>query len=226
MTVRLTADPPPPWTAGQDVILTATSDQPGIIAIDYRHGPADFFKLVCTSPEPVTSWSCYRPFYATADHVGEEFDFRADRDYVDFSSIISGGVIRTPTRLTAHIYVYDLNCPWCWPIGGPAPYRAGFEFEMGYGTPPYNWTIDFGDGESASGQMTRDHFDIIDHTYRNPGTYVPVLTVTDAALAQSKSAALISLITSPWLRLIAGVTPLMFTAATIVYSEASKVGQF
>lgn len=58
---------------------------------------------------------------------------------------------------------------------GTAPFQATFVASAEGGTPPYTIEWSFGDGASGSGVLGVP----TTHTYTSPGTYDPVLTVTD-----------------------------------------------
>lgn len=166
------------------MVLTAVADIAGEIAIDYRIPRLFNWRNVCHSHgERALSWSCYHPFYLDTVHIGDLFEFRADRDYVDFSTIVSG-YLQAPTKLSAHLFAYNALCPMCFPVQGQAPLEIGFDVGMGFGTPPYNWTLDYGDGTSDSG-VEVDPVDYVypeksPHIYSGVATYTVKLTVTDA----------------------------------------------
>src|SRR5512135_2043679 len=62
--------------------------------------------------------------------------------------------------------------------GGPYTGKPGqpiqFDGSARYGTQPYTWAWDFGDGATSTEQNPT-------HTYTDPGTYTVSLEVTDAA---------------------------------------------
>ncbi len=60
---------------------------------------------------------------------------------------------------------------------GSAPLSTTFAPEVVGGSAPYHLSWTFGDGQST----LMDQVQPITHTYRNPGTYAPQLTVTDSA---------------------------------------------
>lgn len=81
-----------------------------------------------------------------------------------------------PTPLTATASVT--------PSTGPAPLLVGFDGEASGGTPPYAYAWTFGDGTSDPSEKDPPH------AYAQPGTYIAVLTVTDAASGTAQAAPL------------------------------------
>ena len=66
------------------------------------------------------------------------------------------------------------------PTSGSAPLTVTFTCFASGGYKPYSWTLDFGDGYSASGTRSSEGSWTVEHTFESPGVYEVTLTVEDS----------------------------------------------
>lgn len=109
------------------------------------------------------------------------------------------------------------------PTSGIVPLPVTFTINVQGGHPPYSWSLNPGDGE-APYTGTADAA-TVPHTYETDGRFIAVLTVNDQGpmVVQAEIPILAGVIpeAAGW-EWILGLAPLVFTACTIGYSEASK----
>ncbi|MGC8773330.1 MAG: PKD domain-containing protein, partial [Conexivisphaera sp.] len=60
------------------------------------------------------------------------------------------------------------------------------------GTPPYSYTVNFGDGAQSSGSTSSTSFSV-SHAYSNPGTYTITVTVSDAVGSRSSTSVTVNI---------------------------------
>ena len=72
---------------------------------------------------------------------------------------------------------------------GNVPLTVNFICAMSGGFPPYDWVLDYGDGNQTSAQKATEGEEYPGHTYNSVGSYTALLTVTDSlGLSVTKSA--------------------------------------
>lgn len=104
---------------------------------------------------------------------------------------------------------------------GVAPFTAVFNESVAGGTPPITLQWSFGDGTSGSelpGTPVR-------HVYESPGSYVPVLTVTDAAGHRTvRTLPTIRVGAAPPSPLLGGTTPLLLALTGLAAAVVAAAG--
>jgi len=80
------------------------------------------------------------------------------------------------------------------PSTGIAPYTATFQVGTIGGTPPFYYNWDFGDGQTTNTPLT-----IVLHMYSIPGTYTPVVTVSDKFGISASATNQIQILTPYWI---------------------------
>lgn len=103
------------------------------------------------------------------------------------------------------------------PLSGPFPLSVNFTSNIRGGTPPYNYSWNFGDGGSSAQQSPN-------HTYNEIGEYSAILTVTDQDGARVTNSIDIRIINPDILEAIVNATPLSGTIPLTVEFSGNAHG--